>query len=776
VEADSYRRRGFRDLSRCCLSHLYLSNNRSLLSHLLLSHLLCAIAACLLPLLYSSPLYSQQDSPRQGPPPQDSSQWASSPQSTPQSSVQEGGQQQTWKVNFKDSDIHEVIKFVADVTAKTIIVDPRVKGRVKVISAAPLTADELYNLFLSVLEIQGFTAIEVGDTMRILPRKDARMSPVPVQPQTALGDDAYVTEVVQLSNASAANVLPVLRPLAPQHAHLAAYAPSNAIIISDTTANIARLKEIIQRIDRTAVAETDVVPLRYAQATEIVRMLQQLQRTGTKNVPASSKIILVDDKRSNSILLTGDSVQRQRMKALIERLDVPQQQTGNVRVIYLEYANAEQIAEVLRKLVANIAKLSPGDKNSPVSSANATVEADADTNALLITADGSTLESLLAVVKRLDIRRAQVLVEAIIVEIEDVAGRDLGVQWIVQDEDGAFVTSINNSSAIGAAAAGLAPVERTVTTTNNGVTQTDTIEEPAEFTDFAAAVGGLIGSTIGVGKLDSKTNFIALINALKQSSGANILSTPNLLTTDNREASISVGQNVPFVTGSFTTNTGNATNPFQTIERQDVGISLTVTPQVNEGNTVVLEIDQEVSSLTGATGASDVITNERKISTQVIASDGEIIVLGGLIRDDVQKGQDKVPLLGDIPLFGRLFRNDSTSIIKTNLMVFLRASIIRDEEALTGATAEKYRYIRKLQQRDRKRGATMVESKHIPLLPVWEDAIKGAELISISVEQAMDEEAMDEEAMDEEAMDEEVMGEEDTDGDDTEEGDIDSQQ
>ena len=678
----------------------------------------CAITLCLLTLIHSQQLLAQ-----------------------------ETRQQQTWEVNFKDSDIHEVIKFVADVSGKTIIIDPRVKGRVRVISAKPLTADALYNLFLSVLEIQGFTAIEVGDTVRILPRKDARTSAVPVQPQNRLGDDVYITEVVELSNADAAKVLPVLRPLAPQHAHLAAYAPSNAIIVSDTAANIARLKEIIQRIDRAAIAETDVVSLRYAQSSEIVRMLQQLQKTDAKNAPASSKITFVDDKRSNSVLLTGDASKRKRIKALIGRLDVPQQQTGNVRVIYLEYADAEQIAEVLRKLVANIAKLAPGDNSSVSSSANAAVEADADTNALLITADSSTLESLLAVVKRLDVRRAQVLVEAIIVEIEDVVGRDLGVQWIVQDEDGAFATSINNSGAIGAAAAGLAPVERTETDiTDGGVVIERTVEEPAEFTDFAASVAGLLGSTIGVGKLDSSTNFLALINALKQDSGANILSTPSLLTTDNREASISVGQNVPFVTGSFTTSTGDATNPFQTIEREDIGIALTVTPQINEGNTVVLDIEQEVSSLTGATGASDVITNERKISTQVIASDGEIIVLGGLIRDDVQKSQDKVPLLGDLPLLGRLFRNDSTSIIKTNLMVFLRASIIRDDEALTGATAEKYRYIRELQQRDREQGATMIDDAQIPLLPVWDDVIKGAPLINAPVEEATVAEKPDENA------------------------------
>lgn len=634
-------------------------------------------------------------------------------------------QEQTWQVNFKDSDIQEVIKFVADVTGKTVVIDPRVKGRVKVISAKPLNSGDLYSLFLSVLEIQGYTAIDIGGVVRIVPRKDARTSAVPVASKTPLSNDAYVTEVIQLYNVSAAKVLPVLRPLAPQHAHLAAYNPSNAIIVSDTVANIERLKNVIQRIDRAAVAKTDVIPLRHAQASELVQMLQQLEKTDAKNAPVGSKVTYVADKRSNSVLISGDSVQRERITSLIERLDVPQPQTGNVRVVYLEYADAEQIAEVLSKVVTNISKLAPGEKAAAPAS-NATVEADPDTNALLITADGGTLESLLAVVKRLDIRRAQVLIEAIIVEMEDVVGRSLGVQWLAQNEDGGFASSINSTGTINTVATGLQRTERTETVTDaNGNRTTNTIREPAEFTDLAAALAGSVGQTLGVGKVDGKNNFIALINALKQDTGANILSTPNLLTTDNREASISVGQNVPFVTGSFTNSAGDSTNPFQTIQREDVGISLIVTPQINEGNTVVLDIEQEVSSLTGATGASDVITNERKISTQVIAGDGDIIVLGGLIRDDIQQTHSKVPLLGDIPFLGRLFRNDSTSVTKTNLMVFLRASIIRDKESLEGATAEKYRYIRDQQRARRERGAVMVDDNLVPLLPVWEEAAEG---------------------------------------------------
>lgn len=613
---------------------------------------------------------------------------------------------ETWQVNFKDSDIGEVIKFVGEVTGKTMIISPKVsqsKSRVKVMSAKSLNKDEIYNLFLSVLELQSFTAIEVGDVVRIIPRNEARTQPVPVQQQSKMGDDAYVTEVIQLNNVSASKVLPVLRPLAPQHAHLAAYEPSNAIIVSDTVANIDRIREIVRRIDKAAVAETDVVPLRNAQADAMVQMLQQLGKTDAKNTP-NGTANYVADTRSNSILVSGDGVQREKARRLIQRLDVEQPQTGNVRVVYLEYADAEQVAGVLSKLVANMSKLGSDGKASSAG-ATATVEADPDTNALLITADGSTLESLMSVVKKLDIRRAQVLIEAIIVEIDENADRKLGVQWIAQDENGAFASSVSNTGTLGAVGA--------------GVTGEDT-----SFGDLAGSLANVVGQTIGIGKINSATNFIALINALKTNTDSNILSTPSLLTTDNREASISVGQNVPFVTGSFTTTTGDATNPFQTIERKDVGIGLTVTPQINEGNTVVLDIEQEVSSLSGTSGASDIVTNERKISTQVIAADGEIIVLGGLMKDDVQQTKDKVPLLGDIPGVGRLFRNDSSSARKSNLMVFLRATIVRDKETLRGATAKKYRYIREEQRLMKEKGILMLDDDVLPLLPVWEEAIE----------------------------------------------------
>ncbi|MGH1486794.1 MAG: type II secretion system secretin GspD [Cellvibrionaceae bacterium] len=603
-------------------------------------------------------------------------------------------EEQKWQVNFKDSDIQEVIKFVADVTGKTVVIDPRVKGRVKVISAEPLTENALYDLFLSVLEIQGFTAIEVGDVVRILPRKDARTSAVPVTSKSGLGSDAYITQVIQLYNVSAAKVLPVLRPLAPQHAHLAAYAPSNAIIISDTVANIARLKDVISRIDRAGVADTDIIGLKYAQAESMVKMLQTLQKTDEKDAPKNSKTLMVADARSNSILVTGDDVRRKRIKELVNRLDVPRQQSGNVRVIYLEYADAEEVATVLSKVVSNISKLDPSKEKSATGGAGAaTVEADASTNSLLITADAATLETLLPVIDRLDIRRAQVLVEAIIVEVTGDLNRKLGVEWAALKDDRVAGGFLNSTNILASAIAN---------------------PESAAFTGLA--IGGAKEQSNG-------SSFAGIINALQTNSEANILSTPSILTTDNNTATISIGENVPFVTGSFTTSTGDASNPFQTITREDVGINLSVTPQISEGDTVVLEIEQEVSNVSNQqiSGASDIVTSERKIQTQVIANDNEIIILGGLQQDQVNETSDRVPLLGDIPLLGSLFRYDNTTKEKTNLMIFLKASIIRDEVTLRGATAEKYKSIRDGQLKSRKEGVALMRDDVIPLLPIWND-------------------------------------------------------
>ncbi|WP_317932522.1 type II secretion system secretin GspD [Halioxenophilus sp. WMMB6] len=604
---------------------------------------------------------------------------------------------ETLTLNFNDADIVEVIRYVADRTGKTVIIDPRVKGKVQVFTNGEVTQDQAYSLLLSILDIHGFTAYENDGVVRVVPNKDVRSSPIPVTSNAvSKTGDEYVTEVIVLRNISAAKVLPVLRPLVAQHAHMAAYDPSNSIVISDTAANIARVKKIIAQIDTAAVAHTEIIELEYAPVAEALKMLEQLLSGDAGKDTGNLK--MVADARTNSLLVSGDELQRSRVRGLVSRLDRPQAQTGNVRVLYLEYAKAADVAQVLAKLLQNIEKSASTDKTS---TSKASVEADESTNALLITAEGDTLESLLQVVQRLDIRRAQVLVEAVIAEIEDVDGKDLGIQWLFADRNGGFGATSSGDGTLSAAGELV-------------LSEDDDVLE-----QLAGAIGTLTGTTLGLGDFDGEKGFVALINALQEKTNSNILSTPSVLTTDNHEAEIAVGQEVPFVTGSFTSTEGNVSNPFQTIERQNVGITLRVTPHVNEGNKIILDIVQEVSSLTGETSASDVITNERSITTQVLAADGQVVVLGGLMRDNVQTYQSRVPVLGSIPLLGRLFRSNRDQITKTNLLVFIRATVIRDDDTLTGTTAEKYRFIREQQLLRRERKGLSLDRKLLPVVPEW---------------------------------------------------------
>lgn len=633
---------------------------------------------------------------------------------------------QDFTVNLKEADIQELIKFVAEATDTTIVVDPAVKGKVKVVSSKPVSRTELYDLFLSILEVHGYTAVRSGGVVRVIQSKDARSAPVTVRDDEGRrGNDEYVTQVMRLKNISAAKLIPVLRPLVPQQAHMAAYAPSNAIIISDVASNIDRIAAIIERMDRTATQETEVIKLRYGVAEDVVRMLDQLN-TSEAQQGNEVEVMLVADARTNSVLISADELERARMTQLIRYLDTPLEQSGNVKVIYLEYAKAEDIAEVLTKVMQNIGRVDAGEAGRAQRAAetSATIEADANTNALIITAPTDKMAALEAVVARLDIRRAQVLVEAIIVEMEVRDGQDLGLQWLFANDNGFFGSSISADDARARRIAGAILPEDGGDGTDSGVTTGD-----FNVGALAGALAQSPGVSLGWGVIDDNLSMTVILNALKEKSNANILSTPSLLTLDNQEAYITVGQNVPFVTGSFTsTGTGDgAQNPFQTIERENVGITLKVTPHINEGDSVVLDISQEVSSLSNTSvvlQASDLITNERVLQTKVLAADGRVVVLGGLIKDDVQDASQKVPLLGDIPLLGRLFRNDAVQVIKTNLLIFIRPTIIRDDEQLAGATADKYRYIRDQQVLRRERGLMFLDDSSVPVLPEWEEQIR----------------------------------------------------
>ncbi|HEY6527437.1 MAG TPA: type II secretion system secretin GspD [Cellvibrionaceae bacterium] len=631
--------------------------------------------------------------------------------------------EQTWTVNFKDSDIQEVVKFVADVTGRTMVVDQRVRGRVKVISAKPLNEAELLQLFRTVLEMNDFTMIDVEGITRIIPLKDARSSPIPVLNQGA-NDKGYITKVIQLKNIAAAKVLPVIRPLIPQHAHLAAYDPSNSIVIADEAENIDRIIDLIERIDKSAMPVTDIVELRYANATDMVQTLTNLDKVDSQNLPQNA-LRITADKRNNAVLVTGEDVQRQRIKLLISKLDKPKAQTGNVRVVYLNYAKAKTVAETLTKVVQNMSKLAPAGApeggGQPAAPIAATVEADESTNALLITASGDALVALLGVVERLDIRKAQVLVEAIIVSMDDGKARQLGVQWMANNVKngvygGSGLSDKRGGSATATAGAAL-----------SAANARGTNEELGAMKDLAGSVLGFPGQILGVLGTNQNDNFAVLLNALEADSKNNILSKPSLLTTDNTEAKFSVGKKVPFKTGSYSgTGTGNSgsnssnfQSPFTTIQREDVGITLKVKPHINEGNMILLDISQEVSDVfkDAELGAEDLITNQKKLETQVLAADGETIVMGGMTEDSTNRSEQRVPGLGRIPVLGRLFRSNTRNNTKQNLMIFLRATVIRDDEALRGATAEKYDYIRQQQITQRNNGAFRGEDKSLPVLP-----------------------------------------------------------
>ena len=624
---------------------------------------------------------------------------------------------QEYTVNLKDTEIQEFIKFVADVTGTTMVIDPNVKGKVRVISSKPVSQAELYDLFLSILDVQGYTAVRSGQVIRIVPSKDARSSPVPImEDQSAVGNDEYVTQVIRLDNISAAKLIPVLRPLVPQQAHMAAYAPSNAIIISDIRSNIGRIVDIIERMDRSAIQTTEIIRLKYGVAEDVVSMLNTLEKSRQgEGADADKEAVLVADKRTNSVVVTADELTIDRIRKLVVYLDTPLEQSGNVRVIYLEYADATATAAVLTRVMQNISRLEEGGSNKRAGSGESTIEADEGTNSLIITADTDEMAALEAVIARLDIRRAQVLIEAIIVEMTITEGQELGLQWLFANDSGVFGSSVTTDEARRQSAANLA-----------GALVPSDGSEDIGTREVAASLATIPGTTLGWGVVDESLTMAAILNALESQGNSNILSTPSLLTLDNEEAYITVGSEVPFVTGSYTnTGVGNgASNPFQTIERQSVGVTLKVTPQINDGNAVVMDIVQEVSTLAPSLIASDLITNERKIETMVLANDGNIVVLGGLVSDEVKDNSEGVPLLSSIPLLGRLFRTDSVEVTKQNLLVFIRPTIIRDDEDLAGATAEKYRFIRDQQMERRERGLMFLDDRNLPALPTWEEQIQ----------------------------------------------------
>jgi len=607
--------------------------------------------------------------------------------------------------NFREADIRKIVEAVSEVTGKTFILDPRVTAKVTILSKTPLSADAFYEAFLSILEVHGYVAITTGDIIKIRPEANARQQPGLLSADGAGADD-IVTRVVQVNNIAAAQLVPILRPLIPQYGHLAAHPGSNMLIISDRAANLQRMVTIIRRIDLASDDEIEVVALEHASSAEVVRVLTQLtQAPRADGRPVTTSLIA--DARTNSILIGGDKNGRLRLRALIAHLDTPLEDGGSTQVRYLRYADAEELAGKLQTHFSQQA--APGGAAGAAATNPVTVWADLQTNAIVVNAPPKMMRSLMSIVDQLDIRRAQVLVEAIIVEVLADKVSDLGVTWAVEGSGSNAPIGITNFTGSGTNLINLI-----------GATQGDAIDPSA-----ASAIGE--GISIGVGRIvDGGTSFAAILHALEGDATTNIISTPTIVTTDNEEASLNVGQEVPFVTGSFTNTgtAGGAVNPFQTIQREQVGVKLTITPQINEGDAILLKISQEISSISEvATGASDLITNERTIETTVIVEDGAILVLGGLIEDSLRESTQKVPILGSIPLLGALFRNRSVDKVKTNLMVFIRPKILRDGTAASIATNAKYNYARKLLMQEGTNVRQMIgeDRPSIPPLETFEE-------------------------------------------------------
>jgi general secretion pathway protein D len=610
--------------------------------------------------------------------------------------------------NYKDADLRQIIEAVSAITGRNFIVDPRVRAQVTMLSAEPMSPDAFYAAFLSILEVHGYVAVPSGDLIKIVPDANARQVPGLDRPGSG---DEIVTQVITVRNVGAAQLVPILRPLIPQYGHLAAHQASNMLIISDRAANVSRMLRIIHRIDTGADAEIEVIPLQHASSGDVVRVVSALQQAASGG-EAGKPLGLVADDRTNSVLISGDQVARLRLRALISHLDTPLEDGGNTQVIYLRYADAEDLATRLRDQVASGVAVQPGQPGQPATAVgpeNVIIWADPGTNALVITAPAEVMRSLRMVIDKLDIRRAQVLVEAIIAEVSYNRAAELGVTWAI---DGT-----NDNNIVG------------LTKLGSGPNVSDLVAAGlAGETAVAQALAGLPqGIILGGGRLsESGTSWAVIMRALLSDADTNVLSTPSIVTMDNEEAEIKVGQEVPFLTGQFT-STGAAqgvVNPFQTIERKDVGLTLKVTPQINEGDAVVMTVSLETSNLSraGTGGAVDLITNQRRITQKVLIENGEVLVLGGLVSDDLVQSEQRVPILGSIPILGYLFRSQSATSEKRTLMVFLRPVILRDGVQSTMETNAKYRMMQDAQQRATERGSQFLNRRvPKPRMPSMEE-------------------------------------------------------
>ena len=595
-------------------------------------------------------------------------------------STETQSQEPTWKINTaKNIDIHQFINQISSITGKTFVVDPKLRGQVTVISDAPLDKDGVYELFLSVLRLQNYTAVPSGNLVKIQQSATGKQAPGLSGDLESLAPEGLVTRVIRAQNVEATELVKILRPLIPQYGHIGAVVKSNILIISDHADNVARLKKLVKEIDIADEEEVVMLPLKEAWVGNVVALLEKLapEQIG-KGATGPQKVQIIANERNNSLVMKGNKRPLTEVIRLVEKLDKPATTADSTQVIILKYADATEAANILNALITGRSKTEESEQQSE----ETIIQADPSLNAVVVRTDPGTMGEILDIVEKLDIRRPQVLIEAAIVEVSIDESKKIGIEMAGADAREGSVPLISTSleGVIGSLIGGLLP------------------EGESDQVNVLSGLASVSSPTLAAAKIDRDAiSFGAVVSALATNSDANLLSTPSILTLDNQEARILVGREVPFRTGSFTTTGDGTSNPFNTVQREDVGVELTVTPHVHNGSEGRLEVAQQITNVintpVGGNAFADVVTSKRTIETTILAEDRQTIVLGGLIQDDINISNNRVPFVGDIPLFGNLFKARGKQQVKTNLLVFLRPTVLRTQDDAEDLSASKYNSI-----------------------------------------------------------------------------------
>ena len=615
--------------------------------------------------------------------------------------------EETFTLNLRGASLNGFIEWVAKQTGKSIIVDNNIRGSITVISSRQVTADEAYELFLTALTMNNLSAVEIDGYIKIVPLANAKSEAIPFfDDQEFQGE--VVTAIIDLNHSDPLMLSTLIKPLMPATTLIQPFIPSKCLIIAGSARSIAKVQKLISIFDQPEDARNlDIIEIIHASANSIADTIDSVIKS-LSNKPQTDKsrneLELVVDKRSNSILLIGPEYLRLQARNLINKLDQPISGEGNTKVVYLHYIEAEEIKPILKSVGDSIIKNTKTEDTQQFS-----IESSETTNALVITGPTGLINNLNSVIKKLDIQRAQVLIEAVVVQVTGDADQDFGMLW-----GGSELYELRRTGGVGVVNVDSTSPSISSTLSSSTIAATNS---SGALTNSVALSAGLLNSpgfTFGYLK---DGDLIGALRAITTRNKSNIMSTPTIVALDNEEASLLVGQNVPFKTGSSTSAATTITNPFTTIKRQDIGITLKVTPRINHGDSITLEIEQSTENVspTVVADASDLVTDKTEIKTSALIKDGQVLVLGGLIREDDVKSSSRVPILGDLPLIGKLFRSSSVDKTKNNLMVFIRPIILKDELQITGLTAQRYAFMREKQLQ--KSLSSFIKFPDEPLMP-----------------------------------------------------------